>query len=163
MIVTIEDRDIIEMMCKGKVLVATTGTFDLLHAGHVGHLENCKKLGDYLIVLLTSDERTRQKKGPTRPIIPQEQRAKILDSLRVVDFVITGFIYPKNSSKKIIDNLQILEIFRPQMFVVENYGWEDYREILENWGIKLIIKKEISVRITTTSQIINTIIDRYET
>ncbi len=70
-----------------KVLVG--GCFDLLHFGHIIFLEESKKLGDYLVVALESDENVKRMKGETRPIHSQKQRRAMLESLRVVDEVIS--------------------------------------------------------------------------
>jgi D-beta-D-heptose 7-phosphate kinase/D-beta-D-heptose 1-phosphate adenosyltransferase len=67
--------------------VFTNGVFDLLHAGHVRLLEFARSQGDYLIVAVNSDASVRRIKGPERPIIPAEERAEILRSLRGVDEV----------------------------------------------------------------------------
>ncbi len=69
-----------------KVLVG--GCFDLLHFGHIKFLEQARKLGDYLIVALESDENVRRMKGDLRPIHTQEQRKAMLTSLTSVDEVI---------------------------------------------------------------------------
>jgi len=69
-----------------KVLVG--GCFDLLHFGHIKFLEESKKLGEYLIVALESDENVRRMKGETRPIHTQTQRRAMLESLRMVDEVL---------------------------------------------------------------------------
>lgn len=64
------------------------GCFDVLHLGHVVFLERAKKLGDKLVVLLESDQNIRKDKGNNRPINNQENRAKMLMSLKAVDEVI---------------------------------------------------------------------------
>ena len=69
-------------------IVFTNGCFDILHAGHADYLKKAKSLGDILIVGINSDESIRRIKGEKRPIIPQELRAFLLDSLKPVDYVI---------------------------------------------------------------------------
>lgn len=69
-----------------KVLVG--GCFDLLHYGHVRFLEEAKKLGDYLVVALESDENVRRMKGEGRPIHSQTQRKEMLEALSCIDEVI---------------------------------------------------------------------------
>ena len=69
-------------------VVLVGGCFDILHYGHIYFLKKAKKLGDFLIVALESDENTRKLKGPKRPIHTQKQRAEMLESLRFVDKVI---------------------------------------------------------------------------
>ena len=73
---------------RGKKIVFTNGCFDLLHAGHVKYLEAAKNFGDILIVGLNSDESVRLLKGKNRPINLQADRAYILASMEVVDFVV---------------------------------------------------------------------------
>jgi rfaE bifunctional protein nucleotidyltransferase chain/domain len=68
-----------------KVIVQCHGVFDLLHPGHLLHLEEAKKLGDILVVTVTPDRFVN--KGPGRPIYSQEQRALMLKALEVVDLV----------------------------------------------------------------------------
>ena len=71
-----------------KKIVFTNGCFDILHAGHADYLKKAKSLGDILVVGINSDESIRRIKGEKRPIIPQELRAFLLDSLKPVDYVI---------------------------------------------------------------------------
>jgi rfaE bifunctional protein nucleotidyltransferase chain/domain len=72
----------------GERVVFTNGCFDLLHPGHVIYLEAARDLGDLLVVGLNSDGSVRRLKGPSRPILPQEDRATILAGLRSVDYVV---------------------------------------------------------------------------
>ena len=73
---------------KGRV-VLVGGCFDLLHYGHVKFLKEAKKIGDYLIVALESDENVRRMKGDIRPIHTQAQRKEMLESLSFIDEVIS--------------------------------------------------------------------------
>ncbi|MBF0428761.1 MAG: D-glycero-beta-D-manno-heptose-7-phosphate kinase [Magnetococcales bacterium] len=73
---------------KGERLVFTNGCFDLLHAGHVTYLEKARNLGNRLIVGLNTDRSVQAIKGPTRPVIGQEDRARVLAALASVDMVI---------------------------------------------------------------------------
>jgi D-beta-D-heptose 7-phosphate kinase/D-beta-D-heptose 1-phosphate adenosyltransferase len=74
---------------RNKKVVFTNGCFDILHAGHVTYLEKARKQGDLLIVALNTDESTRRLKGPTRPINPLPDRAKVIAALESVSFVIS--------------------------------------------------------------------------
>src|SRR5258708_14378338 len=69
----------------GLVVVQAHGTFDLLHLGHVRHLEAARKLGDVLIVTVTADRFVN--KGPGRPGFNAELRAEMLATLEQVDLV----------------------------------------------------------------------------
>ena len=70
----------------GRKIVFTNGCFDIIHAGHIRYLRHAKTLGDILIVGLNSDASVSRIK-PKRPINPQEQRAEVLSSLEMVDYV----------------------------------------------------------------------------
>jgi rfaE bifunctional protein nucleotidyltransferase chain/domain len=73
---------------KGKKVVFTNGTFDILHRGHVSYLQAARKLGDCLVVGLNTDASIRRIKGPKRPINPNRDRAAVLAALGCVDFVV---------------------------------------------------------------------------
>ncbi len=72
----------------GRVVVWTNGTFDLLHPGHVSSLQSARALGDILVVGLNSDASVRGYKGPSRPILTQDERAAMLAALECVDYVV---------------------------------------------------------------------------
>jgi D-beta-D-heptose 7-phosphate kinase/D-beta-D-heptose 1-phosphate adenosyltransferase len=71
----------------GQVIVFTNGCFDLLHAGHTYYLTKARDLGDLLVVGLNSDSSVRGLKGPSRPIVHEDDRAAVLAALAAVDFV----------------------------------------------------------------------------
>jgi D-beta-D-heptose 7-phosphate kinase / D-beta-D-heptose 1-phosphate adenosyltransferase len=73
---------------KGRKIVFTNGCFDILHVGHVKYLEAAKNLGDILILGLNSDNSVRRIKGKNRPINNQNDRAYILASLEIIDYVV---------------------------------------------------------------------------
>jgi D-beta-D-heptose 7-phosphate kinase/D-beta-D-heptose 1-phosphate adenosyltransferase len=73
----------------GKRVVFTNGCFDILHSGHIDLLRRARALGDALVVAINSDLSVARVKGPNRPIIPQSERAELLDGMEMVDFVCT--------------------------------------------------------------------------
>jgi D-glycero-beta-D-manno-heptose 1-phosphate adenylyltransferase len=73
---------------EGKRIVLTQGVYDMLHIGHAQYLEKAKAYGDVLIVGVDSDALTRKRKGDGRPVVPEEERIKMLLHLRHVDFVV---------------------------------------------------------------------------
>ena len=79
---------IIELKTKEKKIVFTNGCFDVLHTGHVKYLEKAKSFGDILIIGMNSDESVKRIKGRNRPINSQNDRAYILASIEVVDYVV---------------------------------------------------------------------------
>lgn len=74
----------------GYTVITTNGCFDILTAGHVHYLTLAKGLGDkcVVIVLLNSDSSVKELKGNGRPLVPENERALVLDALECVDFVI---------------------------------------------------------------------------
>ncbi|HEY7848630.1 MAG TPA: adenylyltransferase/cytidyltransferase family protein [Ktedonobacterales bacterium] len=76
-----------EEQAAGGRCVFTNGVFDLLHIGHIQLLWRARALGDLLIVGLNSDASTRRLKGAARPLIPQDERAELIASLAMVDYV----------------------------------------------------------------------------
>jgi len=91
----------------GGTVVATGGCFDIVHAGHVASLSAARSLGDCLVVLLNSDASVRRLKGPTRPIMPQEERAELLRALRCVDAVL---VFDEDTPQAALERL------RPHVF-----------------------------------------------
>jgi rfaE bifunctional protein nucleotidyltransferase chain/domain len=84
---TIPSR-IAEIREAGGRVVFTNGCFDLLHPGHVSYLRAARSLGDALVVGLNSDASVRRLKGPSRPIVPEKDRAAVLAALESVDAVV---------------------------------------------------------------------------
>ena len=72
---------------EGKTVVFTNGCYDLLHPGHIKTLEAARSMGDVLILALNSDAGTRRMKGPSRPIIAENDRVELALALEAVDAV----------------------------------------------------------------------------
>lgn len=81
-------------------IVFTNGCFDLLHAGHVTYLEAARKLGDRLILGLNTDRSVRALKGESRPVIQEQDRARVLAALEAVDAVI---LFDEDTPLKLIE------------------------------------------------------------
>ena len=77
-----------ERRALGHRVVFTNGCFDLLHRGHTRLLQQARELGDLLIVGLNSDASVRRVKGPSRPLLSEEERAEVLSALASVDYVV---------------------------------------------------------------------------
>jgi rfaE bifunctional protein nucleotidyltransferase chain/domain len=71
----------------GKTVVFTNGCYDILHPGHIRLLEQARSLGDVLILALNTDASVARLKGPTRPLISQQERAHMAMALEAVDAV----------------------------------------------------------------------------
>jgi D-beta-D-heptose 7-phosphate kinase/D-beta-D-heptose 1-phosphate adenosyltransferase len=76
-----------ELKKQGKKIVFTNGCFDLLHSGHINFFSESRRLGDLLIVALDDDESVKRLKGRGRPVISEEERARILCALDSIDYV----------------------------------------------------------------------------
>jgi len=72
----------------GQRIVFTNGVFDLMHPGHVQYLEAARREGDALIVAVNSDRSVQANKGPSRPILPEVERAELVAALAAVDAVL---------------------------------------------------------------------------
>src|SRR3984885_2121687 len=90
----------------GQTVVQAHGTFDLLHLGHVRHLEAARKLGDVLIVTVTADRFVN--KGPGRPVFSAELRAEMLATLAYVDWV---------AINDAADAVSAIEQIRPSIYI----------------------------------------------
>ena len=73
---------------QGARIVFTNGCFDILHAGHVGYLDEARQLGDRLIVAVNDDDSVRRLKGEGRPVNKLTQRVRVLEGLAAVDWVV---------------------------------------------------------------------------
>jgi D-beta-D-heptose 7-phosphate kinase/D-beta-D-heptose 1-phosphate adenosyltransferase len=113
---------------EGLSVVFTNGCFDLLHIGHITLLEEARREGDRLVVAINSDASVSELKGPTRPIVGERERARILAALAAVDAVVV-FGEPTP--------LQVIETLRPDVIVKGG----DYTEVsivgageVRSWG-----------------------------
>ena len=73
----------------GLKVVFTNGCFDILHIGHVTLLDDARREGDRLIVGINTDASVSRLKGPTRPIVAEHARARVLAALAAVDAVVS--------------------------------------------------------------------------
>lgn len=135
-----------------KKIVLFGGSFDLLHYGHVQQIRKAKACGDYLIVNVSSDEQARGKKGKGRPIIPEQERLKMVLALEYVDKAI---IFRTTE----LDLPWILDHIEPSINVlVTNKGNNDYDEECKKRGIELVkLKRCVPPSKLDTTGIINKI------
>ena len=76
-----------EWRAAGKTVVFTNGCYDILHPGHVRLLENSRSMGDVLILALNTDDSVARLKGPSRPLLSEDVRARMAIALEAVDAV----------------------------------------------------------------------------
>ena len=92
-----------EIRLKNKKIVFTNGCFDILHPGHIHILSKAKSLGDILVVGLNSDLSVKKLKGDKRPLVSEDDRSRVLLSLRFVDYVI---IFNELTPLKVIEKIK---------------------------------------------------------
>ena len=131
------------------VKVFVNGTFDLLHPGHISLLSWAKSLGDYLVVGIDTDDRVREKKGPTRPIYNQEDRGIMLIALSSVDEV--RYFDSDESLESLVKDI------KPDIMVVGS-DWKDKSVIGSYWAADLKFYDRIEKY--ATSKTVQCIIDR---
>lgn len=129
---------------RGRRLVFTNGVFDILHAGHVQILSQCRELGDLLIVGVNSDDSVRRLgKGPERPIHTVADRIIVLEGLRAVDAAV---VFEEDTPSELIS------ILKPEIHVKGgDYVAADLPEtaVVESYGGKVVILPLLEGRSTT--------------
>ena len=78
---------VVSLRTAGRTVALANGLFDVLHVGHLRYLQGAKSEADVLVVALNSDSSARKLKGPSRPIVPERERAELLAGFECVDFV----------------------------------------------------------------------------
>jgi D-beta-D-heptose 7-phosphate kinase/D-beta-D-heptose 1-phosphate adenosyltransferase len=81
-------RRVAEWRAAGETVVFTNGCFDLLHVGHITLLEDCRQFGSKLVLGLNTDASVSRLKGPSRPIVGERERARVMSALATVDAVV---------------------------------------------------------------------------
>jgi FAD synthetase len=145
---------------KQKIVLAS-GVFDLLHLGHVKFLEAAKKAGgkySKLIVIVARDRTIEKIKG-RKPIIPENQRCALINSLKVVDEAILGY--------ETLDIEEVIKKIKPELIVlghdqkVMKKSVQDYVEN-NNVNIKVIkIRKFGEDALDSSSKILQKIIEEF--
>jgi D-beta-D-heptose 7-phosphate kinase / D-beta-D-heptose 1-phosphate adenosyltransferase len=126
-----------------RIVVATSGCFDLLHAGHIASLESARRLGDRLVVLLNSDASVRRLKGEGRPVVPAADRAAVLRALGCVDEV---HVFEEDTP------VRALERIRPAVFAKgADYGARELIEeaVMRQWGGRVVLVPYLAGRSTS--------------
>jgi rfaE bifunctional protein nucleotidyltransferase chain/domain len=157
----IPDFDVLKKVVKDlkkkkKKIVLTQGVYDLIHEGHALYLERAREYGDVLIVGIDSDEFTRQRKGPNRPIVPQAERVKMLIHLRHVDVVTIREIH-----HGIGDLIKLVE---PDVLITSSSTADFTNDMKKEYGdvCKKIITLPPQATTSTTARIRNLTIDGAE-
>jgi len=126
---------------KKRKIVLASGTFDLLHLGHVKYLEEAKKAGGKnarLVVIVARDKTVEKRKGG-KPIMPEEHRRALVESLRVVDEALLG--YEK------FDIGAVIEELKPDVIAV---GYD--QDGIEEQVRKAVATKKLPVQVVKTGK-----------
>ncbi len=97
-----------EWRASGETIVFTNGCFDLLHVGHITLLEDCRRFGSKLVLGLNADASVCRLKGPTRPIVAERERARVMAALAAVDAVV---LFEEDTP------LELIRALRPDVLV----------------------------------------------
>ena len=136
-----------QIKAKGKKIVFTAGSWDLIHAGQCRYIEKAKAEGDVLVVGVSSNAAIKQVKGPNKPILDEKIRAEMLTYLRAVDFVT---ILPEPSCAP------SLGLLRPDIFITVKEDWTDnYKQSREyktvaSYGGEVQVVDRQSTSLSTT-------------
>jgi D-beta-D-heptose 7-phosphate kinase/D-beta-D-heptose 1-phosphate adenosyltransferase len=128
----------------GYPIVLTSGSFDLIHLGHVKYLQRAKEFGGVLVVGVDSDAKIRRRKGDDRPMVPETERLELLAHQRPVDM-----IYLKGDDEP---RWGLIKAVRPDVLVLtedHSYSDADQQALLEFVGRIEVVPRQASV---TTSE-----------
>jgi D-beta-D-heptose 7-phosphate kinase/D-beta-D-heptose 1-phosphate adenosyltransferase len=128
----------------GYSVVLTSGSFDLIHLGHVKYLARAKEFGDVLAVGVDSDAKIRRRKGEDRPMVPEQERLEMLAYQRPVDL-----IYLKHDDD---ERWALIKAAKPDVLVLTEghaYSADEQEALLEFCGRIEVVERQSSV---TTSE-----------
>lgn len=136
---------------KGKRIVFTAGSWDLLHVGQCRYMSEAKNEGDILVVGVSSNNAIKKVKGPNKPILDERIRAEMLTYLKPVDFVT---ILPEPSCAP------TLGLLKPDVFITVKEDWtEEYKQskeykIVSKYGgvVKVVDRQSTSLSTTAIVQ-----------
>ncbi len=128
-----------DLRAAGQRVVFTNGCFDIIHPGHILHLQQARQEGDVLVVALNSDESVRELKGLGRPVFSQRERATMLAALEPVDYII---IFDTLRVTKIIEAIQPDIYVKGGDYTLETLAAEE-REALQRCGTEIRLLPEI--------------------
>ena len=141
-IITYKDFPALREQHKSDKLVICSGSFDLVHAGHVLFFEDCKELGNKLVTIVAGDKITKKVRGEDRPILNEHVRLKMIDSLKPVDYVVLDD-FSHNQDNDLYAIELAIEQLHPDVYVINSDTFDiPYRQALCNkHGLELQILK----------------------
>jgi len=117
------EKRIAEWRAAGESIVFTNGCFDILHVGHITLLEDCRRFGSKLVLGLNSDASISRLKGPSRPIVGERERSRVMAALAAVDAVV---LFEEDTPLELIQQIKPDVLVKGGDYVVETVvGHED--------------------------------------
>ena len=136
------DKDALEKArSEGKIIGLVQGSWDQFHIGHQRYIKKAKEKCDYLVVGVDSDDKIRKRKGPGRPLIPEDERYDMIKELGV------GHVGRYEQGKSVADDIviksvdekkwELIRLVKPDVLVAipENYSIEDVNKLVNEVGV----------------------------
>jgi len=119
---------------QGKKIVLTQGSFDMVHIGHGRYCAEAKKYGDVLIVGVDNDKKVQKRKGPNRPVVPEDERLEMMTYLSSIDYVVL--------KKLKAPKYNLIELIKPDVLVAtdETYNQEQINYLQTICGEVVVLK-----------------------
>ena len=126
---------------EGKIIGLVQGSWDQFHIGHQRYIKKAKEKCDYLVVGVDSDEKIRKRKGPNRPLIPEDERYEMIKELGV------GHVGKYEQGKSVADDIVIKSVDEPKWGLIkqvkpdvliaipENYSMQDVEKLFDEVGV----------------------------
>lgn len=140
MIISCEALSKIRSWHPDKVIGYCSGTFDLMHSGHILFFLDCKKYCDILVVGVGPDKEIRKNKGPDRPILNQNIRLFMVDQLKPIDYSILNRTSRRGENTQDI-NGDIFLTLKPDVYILNSDASDiPYRKkIAFEFKVKIVI------------------------
>lgn len=138
---TLDKEALDKARAEGKIIGLVQGSWDQFHIGHQRYIKKAKEKCDYLVVGVDSDDKIRKRKGPGRPLIPQDERYDMIKELGV------GHVGKYEQGKSVADDIviksvdekkwELIRLVKPDVLVAipENYSMEDVDKLVNEVGV----------------------------
>jgi len=130
----------------------TNGCFDILHVGHIEYLKFSRRAGDVLVVGLNTDASVRAQKGPSRPFVTEDERARLVSALEDVDYVV---LFDEQTPESLIRRV------KPDI-LIKGEDWKEKgvvgREFVESYGGKVLLAP--LVKGVSTTDIVSKVLEK---
>lgn len=129
-------KRVAEAKAEGKKVGLVQGSWDLFHLGHLRYILKARELCDFLIIAMDSDAKIRKRKGPTRPVIPEDERYEFIKLLGIAD----GIVVKRVNEPK----WHLIKTVRPDVLIAikENYTEEQVKQLEKYCGRVAILPRQ---------------------